>query len=167
MKKLYLVRHAKSSWSNPELRDYDRPLNKRGLRDAPFMGKLIGKKGIKPELLITSTAKRALITAEYFADELGYKKEEIIRDENLYEAGVRDIIKVISELDNNIVTVMLFGHNPGLTELNNYISDKEIDNIPTSAVVSLILKTGQWNQIGEGTCRLEFFEYPKKYFDKE
>jgi phosphohistidine phosphatase len=165
LKKLYLVRHAKSSWRNPELRDYDRPLNKRGLRDAPFMGKLIREKGIKPELLITSPARRALITAEYFADELDYKKENIITDDNLYEAGVRDIMKVITELDNNIDNVMLFGHNPGLTEFSNYISDKEIDNIPTSAVVSLILKVEQWSQINGSTCKLEFFEYPKKYFN--
>lgn len=164
MKKLYLVRHAKSSWSNPELRDYDRPLNKRGMRDAPFMGKLLREKGIKPALLITSPAKRALITAEYFADELDYIKENIVRDENLYEAGVRDITEVISEISNDIGSAMLFGHNPGLTDFCNFIAQRQIDNIPTSAVVSLILKIPLWNEIKANTCELEFFEFPKKYF---
>lgn len=164
MKKIYLVRHAKSSWSNPELRDYDRPLNKRGKRDAPFMGNLIKEKGIKPELLITSPAVRALTTARYFADELGYPEVDIIRDENLYEAGVKDIIKVISEISNDVGNVMLFGHNPGLTDFCNFIANRQIDNIPTSAVVSLVLKTSQWNDIEANTCELDFFEFPKKYF---
>lgn len=164
MKKLYLVRHAKSSWSNPELRDYDRPLNKRGLRDAPFMGKLIKEKGIMPELLIASPARRALITAEYFADALGFQKKDIIRDEDMYEAGLRDILKVISEISNEIGSAMLFGHNPGLTDVCNFIAGRHIDNIPTAAVVSLMLKISQWNDIEENTCELEFFEFPKKYF---
>ncbi len=167
MKRLYLVRHAKSSWSNPELRDFDRPLNKRGKRDAPFMGKLIKEKGIKPDLIITSPARRALRTAEYFADELNYPKEKIIRDEILYEAGVKDIAKIISGISNDSETIMLFGHNPGLTDFCNSVSDKYIDNIPTSAVVSLTLKTGQWSDINANTCKLEFFEYPKKYFNKD
>ena len=167
MKRLYLVRHAKSSWGNPELRDFDRPLNKRGKRDAPFMGKLIKEKGVKPDLIITSPARRALRTAEYFAEELSYPKEKIIRDENLYEAGVKDIVKVISDFGTDSETLMIFGHNPGLTDFCNSISDKFIDNIPTSAVVSLIPGTGQWSDINANTCNLEFFEYPKKYLNKD
>ena len=167
MKRLYLVRHAKSSWSNPELRDFDRPLNKRGKRDAPFMGKLIKEKGVKPDLIITSPARRALRTAEYFAEELSYPKEKIIRDENLYEAGVKDIVKVISDFGTDSETLMIFGHNHVLTDFCNSISDKFIDNIPTSAVVSLIPGTGQWSDINANTCNLEFFEYPKKYLNKD
>lgn len=164
MKKLYLVRHAKSSWNNIDQRDIDRPLNNRGKRDAPFMGKVIRKKGIKPDLIISSPAKRAFTTAKYFADELNYPKEEIIREENLYEAGVSDILKIISEINDENESIMLFSHNPGLTNFSNFISDKQIDNIPTAAVVSLILKAEHWNRIDKKTCKLEFFEYPKKYF---
>lgn len=165
MKRLYLVRHAKSSWSNPELRDFDRPLNKRGNRDAPFMGSLIKEKGIRPDLLISSPSKRALATAEYFADELDYRKNDIVKEDDLYEAGVRDILRIVSLQEEKFDSIMLFGHNPGITDFCNMISDKQIDNIPTSAVVSLILNPGQWNKINEGTCKLEFFEYPKKYFN--
>jgi len=165
LKRLYLVRHAKSSWSNPELRDFDRPLNKRGNRDAPFMGSLIKEKGIRPDLLISSPSKRALATAEYFADELDYRKNDIVKEDDLYEAGVRDILRIVSLQEEKFDSIMLFGHNPGITDFCNMISDKQIDNIPTSAVVSLILNPGQWNKINEGTCKLEFFEYPKKYFN--
>jgi phosphohistidine phosphatase len=163
LKKLYLVRHAKSSWGNPELRDLDRPLNDRGKRDAPFMGRLMKQKGIKPGLLITSPAIRAYFTAGFFAAELDYSEDNIVKEEELYEAGVTDIIKVISRVNDDIESIMLFGHNPGLTEFCNYISDKQIDNIPTSAVVSLILKKKHWNETGKKSYRLEFFEYPKKY----
>lgn len=149
------------------MRDFDRPLNKRGKRDAPFMGKLIKEKGIEPDLIITSPARRALRTAEYFAEELSYPKEKIIRDDNLYEAGVNDIVNVISGINSDSETIMLFGHNPGITDFCNSISDKYIDNIPTSAVVSLVLKTGQWSDINTNTCKLEFFEYPKKYLNKD
>ncbi len=164
MKKLYLVRHAKSSWNNAQLRDFDRPLNNRGKRDAPFMGKLMKEKGIKPDLIFSSPAKRAYNTAEYFADELICSKEKIIKDNNLYEASVTDILKVLLNVEDAIETLMLFGHNPGLTDVSNFISDKQIENIPTSAVVSLILKVKRWDELDENACTFDFFEYPKKYF---
>jgi phosphohistidine phosphatase len=164
LKKLYLVRHAKSSWDNTAQRDFDRPLNNRGKRDAPFMGNMISKKGVKPDLIISSPAIRAFTTAKYFADELNYPVKEIIREENLYEASVSDILSIISGIDDKNESLMVFSHNPGLTDFSNFISDKQIDNIPTAAVVSLILKTEHWNGIDKKTCTLEFFEYPKKYF---
>ncbi len=164
MKKLYLVRHAKSSWNSAGVRDYDRTLNSRGNRDAPFMGKVLSEKGIKPDLIISSPAKRAFTTAKYIAEELNYPERKIIRDENLYEAGVSDLLKVISEIDDINESIMIFSHNPGITDFSNFISDKQIDNIPTAAVVSLILLTDHWDKIDKKTCRLEFFEYPKKYF---
>ncbi len=145
------------------MRDYDRPLNSRGKRDAPFMGNVLSEKGIKPDLIISSPAKRAFTTAKYFADELNYPERKIIREENLYEAGVSVILKVISEIDDKNESIMIFSHNPGITDFLNFISDKQIDNIPTAAVVSLILKFEHWNKIDKNTCKFEFFEYPKKY----
>ena len=164
MNKLFLVRHAKSSWNNAQLRDFERPLNKRGIRDAPFMGNLLSKKEIKPDLLISSPAKRAKFTAKYFAKELNYPEEKILYKENLYEAGINDLIKIVSEIDNTNRIVILFAHNPGLTDFSNFISDKYIDNIPTAGVVALNPGNLNWNQVGEKTCELEFFDYPKKYF---
>ena len=127
------------------------------------MGKVLSEKRIKPDLIISSPAKRAFATAKYFADELNFPEKEIIRDGNLYGGGVNDILKVISEIDDKNENVMVFSHNPGLTDFSNFISDKQIDNIPTAGVVSLILRTEHWNKIAKKTCKLEFFEYPKKY----
>ena len=157
------MRHAKSSWKNPELNDFDRPLNKRGKRDAPFMGKLLKGKKIKPDLVITSPAERAYTTAKYFAEEMNYPAEKIRTDNSLYEANSRDIIKVMTNTEDNINSLMIFAHNPGITDLHNFICEKHIDNIPTSAVVSLILKVRHWKEVAENTCQLEFFEYPKNY----
>jgi len=166
LKRIYLVRHAKSSWSNADLRDFDRPLNKRGKHDASFMAELIREKGIHPEIIVSSTAKRAFTTAEIFANGLDYQADKIIQDSNLYEAGVNDILKVISMINEDISNIMIFGHNPGLTDAANFITGSHIENISTSGVVSCISDMDRWNKIGERTCTLEFFEYPKKYYEE-
>jgi phosphohistidine phosphatase len=163
MKTIYLVRHAKSSWKNPQLDDIDRPLNKRGKRDAPFMGKLLKEKGIRPDLMITSPAKRAYSTAEYFASEINYPLKEIQTNKDLYDADADNILTLIKKTDDNIKSIMIFGHNPGLTNVQNFICKKHIDNIPTSAVVSLGLNVDHWNQIKQNSCELEFFGFPQKY----
>ena len=164
MKKLYFVRHAKSSWKDSTLNDFDRPLNKRGKRDAPFMGKLLKERGIKPELIISSSAVRTTSTALFFAEGMNYPPYDIIKDDNLYEAGSRDILNIIVAIEDTINSLMIFAHNPGITELYNFLSKKKIDNIPTSAVVSLTFKVDHWTQIDINTSSLDFFEYPKKYF---
>lgn len=162
MKTLYLGRHAKSSWKNMDLADIDRPLNKRGKRDAPFMGKLLADKGIKPDLIISSSAKRAAATAKVIASEINYPEEEIIFDENIYEASGRGLLEIISGTDEEYNSIMLFGHNPGVTVLQNNLSEHFIDNIPTCGVVALEFKTS-WNEIELKSAGFIFFEYPKKY----
>lgn len=163
MRQLILIRHAKSSWSDPTLDDFDRPLNKRGKRDAPFMAKLLFEKNIRPDLIISSPAKRTKLTALEFAEQFGIKNENILWDDNLYLASSSTLIKKLKQLDNHINTVFLVGHNPGLTELHNFLCKEEIDNIPTCGVVSL--KTDKnWSEISSEDFKLDFFEYPKKYF---
>jgi len=162
MKTLYLSRHAKSSWRDPELSDIERPLNKRGKRDAPFMGKLLAEKGINPDLIISSPAKRASSTAKIIASELNYDKEKIIFDKNIYEGTGRRLLEIISEIKEKYNFVMLFGHNPGLTVLSNNLSDRFIDNIPTSGVVALEFSTS-WEEIELNSAGFIFFEYPKKH----
>ncbi len=162
MKTLYLGRHAKSSWKNMELADIDRPLNKRGKRDAPFIGKLLADKGIKPDLIISSPAKRVAATAKVIASEINYPAEEIIFDENIYEATGRGLLEIISGTEEKYNSIMLFGHNPGLTVLQNNLSDHFIDNIPTCGVVALEFKSS-WNEIALNSAGFIFFEYPKKY----
>jgi phosphohistidine phosphatase len=165
MKKLYLVRHAKSSWKNPELTDIERPLNKRGKRDAPFIGNVLKEKNIIPDLIISSPAKRAAKTAVVIADKIGYTKSKIINDDNIYEASFSELLDLIRNLDDKHNTVMLFGHNPGLTMLNNYLSEHYIDNIPTCGVVGIQFDSS-WNGIKADSGNSFLYIYPKIFVKK-
>lgn len=166
MKTLLIVRHAKSGWDNPDLNDFERPLNKRGHRDAPFMGDLIAKMGIKPDLIISSSALRAHTTAGYFADSFKYPKDKIIADRSIYERGIRHIIKLIKNLDNNISTVMVFGHNPDITSLSSFYSGEYFDNVPTCGVVCIDFNVTSWNDTDTENGKLRFYEFPKKHLPK-
>jgi len=163
MKKIYLVRHAKSSWENNNLKDIERPLNKRGERDAPFMGRLMKEKNTKPDLIITSPAERAFKTAKIFCDEMGIKKDQILVEKDLYDAGRKDILRVIHQFDNNFSSAMLFSHNPGLTDLANFLTSGNVFDIPTCGIVSLNCKIDKWSDLDDKNCDLIFFEYPKKH----
>ena len=164
MKTLYLVRHAKSYWGDQSLPDFERPLNKRGKRDAPFMGEVLNDKKVRPDLIICSPAKRTRKTALEIAERLRYPDKKILYDENLYEASSNTILEIIKSIDDKFDSVMIFGHNPGLTLLNNYISDKYLDNIPTCGMVAL-QSDKKWGEIGKNSCSHLFFEYPKLYLD--
>ncbi len=165
MKKLFLIRHAKSSWDNHNLSDFERPLNKRGLRDAPFMAKLINKEKIKPDIIYSSPALRAASTAEFFAEELNYKKKKIILDENIYEAGIRELEHIVQNIANDKNTAFLFGHNPTITYYANHLGNKLIDNMPTCSIVGIEFNEDTWNKVEHGKGNTFFFEYPKKYFN--
>ncbi len=166
MKTLILARHAKSSWKQPELSDIDRPLNKRGKRDAPFMSRLMAEKSIVPDLIISSPANRAATTAKNFAEKFSFSDDEIILFDSLYLADTNEILDVIHTIDNSFDTIMLFGHNPGLTLATNYITDEYIDNIPTCGLVTIELAIDSWNEVDCGSGKIICFEYPKKYFQK-
>ncbi len=163
VKKLYLFRHAKSSWDNPDLDDFDRPLNKRGKRDAPFMGELLLEKGIKPDVLISSPAKRAYATAKVIAKKLGYPRREIQKDKKLYLASAGELLRIINELPDEYSSVMLFGHNPGLTQICNLLSNANIMNIPTSGIAEIDFEVDSWKNVIPESGKLISFEYPKKY----
>lgn len=164
MKTLYLIRHAKSSWKQPDLSDFDRPLNKRGKNDAPLMGEILSGKGINPELVIASPAKRAASTAKIIASEIGYPKEKIIFDKNIYEATGRRLLEIIAGVETRFNSVMLFGHNPGITVLSNNLSDRFIDNIPTCGVVALGF-SNSWDNLKMKSAKFLFFDYPKNHKD--
>ncbi len=163
MKKLYLVRHSKSSWDNPNLDDFDRPLNKRGKRDAPFMGELLNKLGVKPDIIVSSPAKRAYATAKEIAKALNYPKRKIVKNENIYMATAGELLKIINEFPDEISSAMIFGHNPGLTQICNLLSNANIINIPTSGFAEIDFETGSWKNIVPSSGKLAAFEYPKKY----
>jgi phosphohistidine phosphatase len=165
MKTLYLMRHAKSSWKDGPIEDFDRPLNKRGERDAPFMGKLMNQTGILPQEMISSPAKRALSTASLFCSEIKFPHHKLKVDNNLYAASSKEMLSVIENLSENVESVLIIAHNPGLTDLANYLSDFPIDNIPTCGIVELLFNKKSWKEIEFGSCRMGFFEYPKKHFE--
>ena len=122
MKTLFLIRHAKSSWADPALPDKDRPLGDRGRRDARKMGKRLAKRDVKPDLILSSPARRALTTAEIIAKKLDYKRKNIVVEDRLYSSAVDDLLNVVQKLSDKVERVMLFGHNPELTEFAHRLS---------------------------------------------
>src|SRR6266545_5000769 len=132
MKTLFLIRHAKSSWDDTALPDKDRPLGDRGRRDAPKMGKRLAKRDVKPDLILSSPARRATATAEIIAKKLDYKLKDIVVDDRLYAGAVHSLLNVIHGLGDKPERVMLFGHNPELTEFAHRLSG-EITHMPTCA----------------------------------
>ncbi len=164
MRTLYIVRHAKSSWKDEGLSDFDRPLNERGKRDAPFMGDILKDKKVNADFILSSPAKRAKKTATTIAEKIGYPGNKITFNEEIYEASLNTLVSLVKEIDNKYNSVMIFGHNPGLTTLSNHISDRFIDNIPTCGIVALQTDK-KWNELDKNSFKLLFFEQPKMYLD--
>jgi phosphohistidine phosphatase len=162
MKRLFLVRHAKSSWDDPSLDDIDRPLNNRGKRNAPEMGIRLRKQGIIPDLLISSPANRAHTTAKRISEEIGYPKKKIQIEDRLYHGSSNSMLSVIHSQNNTINSVMLFGHNPGFTDFANMLCGINIYNIPTAGIVAIDFSIDDWSEVSYNTGELVFFDYPKK-----
>ena len=160
-KRITLLRHAKSSWKDASVADRDRPLNRRGSKSAPDMGKRLADRGVRPSLLLTSPAKRARETARLIARELNYPLEFIQSESELYLATPESILQVVARQDDGFNDVMLFGHNPGITELANQLGDRNIDNVPTCGVVGIELDVQEWAEIVAADGKTVFFDYPK------
>ena len=163
MKTLYLVRHAKSSWKYPNLDDFERPLNRRGRKSAPFMGKILKKLKVAPDLIISSPANRAAMTARIIAASINYPLENILYSETIYDFSENALIHVIKQIDDPVNKAMVVGHNPAVNGLANYIGDQPINNIPTCGVFCAELDISSWAKIGEHCGKLKFFEFPKKH----
>jgi len=162
MKILTIVRHAKSSWKDSSLSDRKRPLNKRGQRDAPIMGKRISDHGIRPSLIVTSPATRARTTAKIIADELNYPKEFLQREDHLYLASLDEILNVIGAQDIGFNSLMIVGHNPGLTDIVNFLQPGLTINLPTAGVVSVQIDQDHWNLFERPKTELLVHDWPKK-----
>lgn len=154
------MRHAKSSWDDPTLRDFDRPLNKRGLKTAPFMGKLMKQKNINPDLILSSPAKRAACTAE-LVKEHGNLSAEISYEKRIYDASAYDLLTVLSSIDDSIESLLLVGHNPGLEDLLRVLTG-QTHRMPTAALAKISLNINAWQQISENFGKLEFLIKPKE-----
>jgi phosphohistidine phosphatase len=161
MKQLILVRHAKSDWSDSSLSDFDRPLNERGKRDAPAMAHRVLDKKISIDSFISSPAKRAKKTATIFAKEFKTDKEKIIFRDELYGAGEEVFFDVICNADKKSETIVVFSHNPGITDFANQLTDARIDNIPTCGVFAIKVDCEKWSDFRKAKKEFWFFDFPK------
>ncbi len=161
MKYLFLLRHAKSSWADGRLSDRDRPLNKRGLRDAPAMGQRLAQAEVQPALIVSSPAVRALTTAQFMAEALDLFPDDIVLDERIYGASTERLMTVIHELENERDRIMMVGHNPGFTDLLNQIENVRIDNVPTCGIATLAFEVDTWAKVEIAQATLVAFDYPK------
>jgi phosphohistidine phosphatase len=163
MKTIYFIRHAKSSWSDLEVVDFDRKLNKRGKRDAPFMGKKLAERGVMPHAIYSSPAYRARKTAETIAKEIGFPEKNIVYQEELYTFSTRQLLGAIQELPNSEEELFVVGHNHAITDLVNILTGVYIDNVPTAGIAAIGFKAKSWEKVKVGKGKLLFFDYPKKY----
>lgn len=162
MKTLVIVRHGKSAWDDPSLSDHQRPLAKRGLRDGPKMGARLADWGPPIDRVISSSAVRALATAELVTREMGLPWDEIQVDDSLYHATELELLAVIHEQEDYLDGLMLFGHNPGMTYLVDDLSDLDLDNLPTCGVVIMQFDVESWTEIGDVLASSAVFDYPKR-----
>jgi len=166
MKTVYFIRHAKSSWKDMSLRDFDRPLNKRGKRDAPFMAEKLKEFGVQPDAIISSPANRAITTATHFAKGLAILPKNIIQAPSIYEAYPSSILKVVQNQSNDWQTILVFGHNPGFTMVaNSFKGGAHIDNVPTCGIVKIEAQVDKWKNFTPENGLVKAFYFPKQYFD--
>ena len=162
MKELYLIRHAKSDWSDLSKNDFERGLNKRGKKNIIIMGDVLNEMKIKPDLILSSSAKRAKRTVKGLAEEINYKGDILFLDE-LYMCEPEQWIETIRSIDERYESVFIVGHNPEITELTNMLIDDYIDNVPTLGIVSFDVKIKKWKRFDRDSAFFEFFIYPKMY----
>ncbi|MEK6805260.1 MAG: histidine phosphatase family protein [Pseudomonadota bacterium] len=165
MKIVTLIRHAKSSWDYSQLTDFERPLNERGRRDAPLMAQRLKRAGLRPELLLSSPALRAISTARLFAEAFDVAAGKVAVESKLYDASPATILKVIQSLDDRYGEVWLFGHNPGISETAQRLAECPFDDVPTCACVRIELKAKLWSEISMDCGKLLFYSYPKQESD--
>jgi len=159
---LYLVRHAKSDWAFDGLADIDRPLNERGYRDAPVMAVRIAKLGHEPERIISSPAVRALSTALIFARQFEHDAAKVVLEPKLYEASPLAFIHVLSGQPDDAHKLMVFAHNPTISDVASDLSGVALSDMPTTGVACVRLEGATWSEALHAHGALEFFEYPKK-----
>ncbi len=160
---LVIIRHAKSSWANPLQSDFERPLNERGEKEALEMGEKLKELKIRPDLIICSKARRTKQTAKRIAGVLDYGLERLVKEEKLYHCISSVFEEVISEVSDDVKTLFIVAHNPGITEFVNYLSpDFTIDNMPTCGIAGVTFEADEWNKFSIVNRKIIFFDYPGK-----
>jgi phosphohistidine phosphatase len=161
-KKLFIVRHAKSDWSHEGLSDFERPLNERGLRNAPFMADKIAEAGHTIDFILTSPANRAITTAGFFKRRLRLRDNQWDTERKIYEADVQRLLSIVNKLDDTHSSVILFGHNPGLSSLVHELTGEWVV-MPTCGIAEVEIPFNAWSMVSPGTCNLISFDFPKRY----
>lgn len=167
MKLLTLIRHAKSSWKEPGMEDFARPLNGRGKRDAAAMGQRLAAEGFLPDVIVSSPAKRARSTAARMGKEIGYPKSDIVFEEGIYHATSDRLLLIVRALDDSLDHVALVGHNPGFSELSGLLSQDYVGDMPTCGIVRLQLPVASWQEVKRKCGGLLDFDYPKRPTDSD
>jgi len=163
MKTLYLLRHAKSSWQNPDMNDFDRPLLEKGLKRSKLILDYLLKHNIKIDLIVSSPAVRALATAEIFARVLNYPRENLRLERKLYYGDSEAFYQHFLDVPSHVNSMMLVGHNPAITNFANQFLEKKIDYLPTSGVVSISFQTDRWEKVGVAKRKINFVIYPRLF----
>ncbi|MEN8190008.1 MAG: histidine phosphatase family protein [Thermodesulfobacteriota bacterium] len=160
---LILIRHAKSSWADPRLSDWERPLNGRGKRDAPFMGQRLARHHCLPDRVIASPAKRARKTARVICKKLSFAKKKILFDDLLYTADLMDLYRVVRSCEDTVNRLFVVGHNFVITDFAVDLTGVHIDNIPTCGIAGIRFPSSSWSTVAPRSGKLLFFDYPKKH----
>ena len=163
MKTIILTRHAKSSWKSDAASDFERPLNKRGIGDVPVMAERLRVHGVALQLVVSSTAVRALQTAQMLMNELPLGKELLTTTDAIYEAPAREIIDQLRQLPEETNTAMMVGHNPGMSSACNYLSKEALVQMSTLAMVCLELDIDQWDDVYPDCATMRWHDYPKQH----
>lgn len=163
MKNLIIIRHAKSDWNNPSLKDKERPLNKRGKKDAPMIGQIMKKAEVIPDVILTSDAERAFTTAKMLAYAFLPQEVSIEKVSDFYLGNIASFNRVIVDLDDSVETVFLVGHNPALESYIEYlVSDSSFSvKLPTAGAVSIELSVNRWKDIDQSTGEFRWMIIPK------
>ncbi|MBN2424079.1 MAG: histidine phosphatase family protein [Calditrichaceae bacterium] len=164
MKKLYLIRHAKSDWSIPGLNDMDRPLNNRGNKDAPLMARWLKSEDIYPDLIVSSPAHRALSTARIFAEILKYPEHNIRTDLLIYGGSGAEMLEIIRKTNDKLHTVFLFGHNPEITGLAEDLTGKTMESMSTCAILGIEFpRIESWRDVKNRSGVKVLYKYPRMF----
>lgn len=161
MKNLYLIRHAKASWEEAHLPDFERPLTEVGEQDAREIGQQLRTLAIVPDYMLASSAIRAINTARIIAETLDFPLDRIVTDEHIYSSGVEELVERIKGIERKFNTVLCVGHNPSLTWLAHYLCEDAKMNIPTCGVVGIRFEMRNWSEIASAEGQLATFIHPQ------
>ena len=168
MKTVYIVRHAKSSWKYPNVKDEDRPLKERGIKDAYLMAENLSKKIAKPDVFITSSANRALHTAVIFSNTFKYPLANLQINKSLYSFSDGYLIKTIKALDDSFDSAIIFSHDHGISTFVNKFGNKKIKHVSTTGVIGIEFDIQHWKNLNpdKSNGKTVLIDFPKNYKSK-